>query len=206
MALEVLQGFLSHSAEEIGKPKDLAVRMARLTQFIHGIVLTAIQANRPSQMIADLRQAFAETLIPDLDSPRRLGSSRTCLRRHSPMASSLRAATTTAPPGTFLSRWRGERDPEDEPVPAQALCCRHGTRSGRGTFAGFVDDLVQVLSHTDIEGVLAGFREADEASRPVVHFYETFLAAYDPKAAGAARVYYTPEPVVPTSSAPWITS
>ena len=31
---------------------------------------------------------------------------------------------------------------------------------------------------------------------PVVHFYETFLAAYDPKLRESRGVYYTPEPVV----------
>jgi len=30
----------------------------------------------------------------------------------------------------------------------------------------------------------------------VVHFYETFLAAYDPKLRESRGVYYTPEPVV----------
>ena len=30
---------------------------------------------------------------------------------------------------------------------------------------------------------------------PVVHFYETFLAAYDPKMREVRGVYYTPEPV-----------
>ena len=31
---------------------------------------------------------------------------------------------------------------------------------------------------------------------PIVHFYETFLAAYDPKLRELRGVYYTPEPVV----------
>ena len=34
------------------------------------------------------------------------------------------------------------------------------------------------------------------AQDPVVHFYETFLAAYDPKLRESRGVYYTPEPVV----------
>ena len=31
---------------------------------------------------------------------------------------------------------------------------------------------------------------------PIIHFYETFLAAYDPKLRELRGVYYTPEPVV----------
>ena len=39
-------------------------------------------------------------------------------------------------------------------------------------------------------------RQAHAQEDPVVHFYETFLAAYDPKLRETRGVYYTPEPVV----------
>jgi predicted helicase len=61
---------------------------------------------------------------------------------------------------------------------------------------GFVDDLAQLLADTDIEAVLADFGKRTARQDPVVHFYETFLAAYDPKLRESRGVYYTPEPVV----------
>src|SRR5207247_10364729 len=63
-------------------------------------------------------------------------------------------------------------------------------------YAGFVDDLVQLLADTDMEAVLADFGTRTQQQDPVVHFYETFLAAYDPKLREVRGVYYTPEPVV----------
>jgi predicted helicase len=60
----------------------------------------------------------------------------------------------------------------------------------------FVDDLVSILANTDIERVLENFGKRTRQEDPIVHFYETFLAAYDPKTRERRGVYYTPEPVV----------
>jgi predicted helicase len=43
---------------------------------------------------------------------------------------------------------------------------------------------------------LSDFGKRDRREDPVVHFYETFLAEYDPKMRESRGVYYTPEPVV----------
>src|SRR4030042_550526 len=47
-----------------------------------------------------------------------------------------------------------------------------------------------------MEAVLENFGKHSGKEDPVVHFYETFLAAYDPKVREMRGVYYTPEPVV----------
>ncbi len=44
--------------------------------------------------------------------------------------------------------------------------------------------------------ILKDFGKGKGKEDPVVHFYETFLAAYDPKMREVRGVYYTPEPVV----------
>jgi predicted helicase len=59
-----------------------------------------------------------------------------------------------------------------------------------------VDDLAEVLNRTDMEAILRDFGKRTRQEDPVVHFYETFLSAYDPKMREARGVYYTPEPVV----------
>jgi predicted helicase len=47
-----------------------------------------------------------------------------------------------------------------------------------------------------MEAVLKNFGKHSGKEDPVVHFYETFLKAYDPKVREMRGVYYTPEPVV----------
>ncbi len=59
-----------------------------------------------------------------------------------------------------------------------------------------IDDCAQLLERTDMTEVLRNFGKATMQHDPVLHFYETFLATYDPKTRDMRGVYYTPEPVV----------
>ncbi|MDZ4198815.1 MAG: N-6 DNA methylase, partial [Kiritimatiellia bacterium] len=59
-----------------------------------------------------------------------------------------------------------------------------------------VDDLAEALAVADVSGILERFYREGKGSDPIVHFYETFLAQYDPAERERRGVYYTPEPVV----------
>jgi hypothetical protein len=59
-----------------------------------------------------------------------------------------------------------------------------------------VDDIAEVLAVADAPGLLDRYYREGEGSDPIVHFYETFLAQYDPEERERRGVYYTPEPVV----------
>ena len=59
-----------------------------------------------------------------------------------------------------------------------------------------VDDLAEVLAAADGPGILGRYYREGKGSDPIVHFYETFLAQYDPDERERRGVYYTPEPVV----------
>ena len=59
-----------------------------------------------------------------------------------------------------------------------------------------VDNLAELLNRADMEAILRDFGKRTGHKDPILHFYETFLAAYDPKMREARGVYYTPEQVV----------
>jgi len=59
-----------------------------------------------------------------------------------------------------------------------------------------VDDISEVLAVTDVKKILHTYFHEGRGKDPIVHFYETFLAEYDPKTREKRGVYYTPEPVV----------
>jgi hypothetical protein len=64
---------------------------------------------------------------------------------------------------------------------------------------GILDDIAEILSITDVKKVLQFQTRTLPHVRPrdpIVHFYETFLAKYDPATRERRGVYYTPEPVV----------
>ena len=59
-----------------------------------------------------------------------------------------------------------------------------------------VDGLADIFRATDVDGLLENFGKATQQQDPIIHFYETFLAEYDPKLRKSRGVWYTPEPVV----------
>ncbi|HIE28465.1 TPA: DNA methyltransferase [Candidatus Poribacteria bacterium] len=59
-----------------------------------------------------------------------------------------------------------------------------------------IDDISEVLSVTDVKNILHQYFHEGKGKDPIVHFYETFLAVYDPQTREKRGVYYTPEPVV----------
>ena len=59
-----------------------------------------------------------------------------------------------------------------------------------------VDDIVEVLAIADVSGILETYYRNGSGGDPIVHFYETFLAKYNPEERERRGVYYTPESVV----------
>ena len=59
-----------------------------------------------------------------------------------------------------------------------------------------IDDISEVLAVTDVKNILHQYFHKGKGEDPIIHFYETFLAEYDPKTRERRGVYYTPEPVV----------
>ena len=59
-----------------------------------------------------------------------------------------------------------------------------------------VDALADIFRATDVDGLLTNFGKSTQQTDPIIHFYETFLAEFDPKLRKSRGVWYTPEPVV----------
>lgn len=59
-----------------------------------------------------------------------------------------------------------------------------------------IDDISEVLNVADVKKILEQYYREGKGSDPVLHFYETFLAEYDPLTREKRGVYYTPEAVV----------
>ncbi|NML93054.1 type ISP restriction/modification enzyme [Novosphingobium olei] len=59
-----------------------------------------------------------------------------------------------------------------------------------------IDELCHVFCATDMDRVLRNFGKITARQDPFLHFYEDFLAEYNPAKRKARGVWYTPEPVV----------
>lgn len=59
-----------------------------------------------------------------------------------------------------------------------------------------VDALADIFRATNVAALLKDFGKPTRQQDPIIHFYETFLAEYDPKLRKSRGVWYTPQPVV----------
>ncbi|MCM1004898.1 MAG: DNA methyltransferase [Prevotella sp.] len=62
--------------------------------------------------------------------------------------------------------------------------------------AWIVDDLANTFAATDMSKIIKGYGGNSRHSDPMIHFYEDFLASYDPKLRKSKGVWYTPAAVV----------
>ena len=62
--------------------------------------------------------------------------------------------------------------------------------------AWVVDDLAATFQATDVAALMSRYTTRTRHTDPVIHFYEDFLAAYDPRLRKSRGVWYTPSPVV----------
>ncbi|WQX82329.1 N-6 DNA methylase [Helicobacter pylori] len=56
-----------------------------------------------------------------------------------------------------------------------------------------LDEILSLINHVDMDSII---KDLNDDKDPYLHFYETFLSAYDPKLREKKGVYYTPDSVV----------
>lgn len=191
----LLRAFLAHRPQGINTPKDLAERLARLTHIIRDIIVTAFETDQASPLLQGWREAFARVLLADLSLPERTPDFADMFAQT--LAYGLfTARVMDLTPATFTRQKAQYLIPKSNPFLRDFFIQITGPQLDDEPFASFVDDLVNLLAHTDMAAVLADFGRRTRQEDPVVHFYETFLAAYDPRLRESRGVYYTPEPVV----------
>ena len=119
---------------------------------------------------------------------------QTCMLK--PLSTGSSARCNHKGPGPFQRLGAAREIPKTNPFLKKLFETITGSSLDEEPYVDFVDDLVQILANSDIEKVLENFGKRTRQEDPIVHFYETFLAAYDPRTREKRGVYYTPEPVV----------
>ena len=187
---ELLNEFLAHKAEAVGTPKELAKRMARLAHRLRELVTAAFRKKLNLPSLGNLYKAFCDTLVPDLTTEQFADMYAQTI------AYGLFAARCNSPNGKMFTR-QYARDLVPKTNPFLRNIFDHIAGAGLPEIiAPEVDDLAQLLAQADMASVLKDFGKRTAKEDPVVHFYETFLAEYDPKVREMRGVYYTPEPIV----------
>lgn len=190
-ALALFQRVASSLPQKIKSSKKLAEIMAGKARLLARAIDAALVADGDSgSALSDQMKGFAKVLIHDI-TPREFAD--------------IYAQTITY--GLFAARFHDDTAENFTRMEAATLI-PHTNPFLRKIFqhiAGYeidvridwiVDDLVRAFRATDLKEILKGYGAQTQQSDPILHFYENFLAAYDPKLRQERGVFYTPLPVV----------
>ena len=201
LARHLIESFLAQRPVDINSAEELARRLANLTHVIRDIIIGAFQTGAASQQLRDWRDAFAATLLPELAPHPDAAKEAEAVNEFADMFAQTLTyglfSARAASPAVKFSREKAQKlIPRTNPFLRTFFEQITGAALDDEPFAGFVEDLIQTLAHADMGRILEDFGKRGRRRDPVVHFYETFLQAYDPKLRELRGVYYTPEPVV----------
>jgi type I restriction-modification system DNA methylase subunit len=187
----LLEKFFEFSRPKKFTAETLAKELATLTRFLREEVIAeqlAEEHSKGSGTLLGFYEAFRQHLIADLT--------------HETFAD-LYAQTLTY--GLFAARTRSEngfnRKLAYDLIPKTIGILRDIFRfisleEPPPQLEWVVDDIAEVLAAADVKNILHIFFKEGKGADPIFHFYETFLAHYNPEERERRGVYYTPEPVV----------
>ncbi len=184
---ELLNKYFSFTLPRTFTAKTLAVELAKRTRFLKDEIISA-EIETENEEILGFYEAFKEYLIAGLSKEE---------------FADLYSQTITY--GLFAARLRAgknfNRRDAIKYIPKSIGILRDVFRFISGAdlpvqMETIVDDISAVLAAAEAKKILDHYYREGKGSDPILHFYETFLAEYDPATREKRGVYYTPEPVV----------
>lgn len=187
---KLLASFLKHEALEIGTAEELATRLAGMAEIMHDLILESFKEAGVKPWLENWLTAFREILLPDLNQNKFAD-----MFSQTVAYGMFAARVHTYPKKDFSRQTAAYCLPKTNPFLFKLFMELAGPDMP-DTFDWAVDEIVAILNRTNIEEVTRHFGEGEGKEDPVVHFYETFLRAYDKELRTIMGVYYTPTAVV----------
>ena len=197
--VSLLSRFFVVSKAKVRNPTELAQELAYRARYLRRLAVKELETEKTDGPLRDLYKAFKSALVHD--------------QTEEDFADAF-AQTITY--GLLTSRWIGNdklAESGDRFTRQNALKYLPETSNflgdlfktalsvklddQRGRLLWLVDDIADLLDRIDVSYVFGiGDKDSDQATDPVIHFYEPFLAAYDNELRNKRGVYFTPRPVV----------
>jgi predicted helicase len=189
----LIKDFTTHIGQNIKSSKKLAEMMAGKARLLSDVIEKALNSDNEHSEDSTLKEqmmAFKEILIHDI-TPKGFADVYAQTIAYGLFAARLHDPTLD----TFTRQEAAELIPKSNPF----------LRKLFGYIAGadiddrikwIVDNLAEIFLACNVEEILKNYGKSTKMEDPIIHFYETFLAEYDPKLRKARGVWYTPAPVV----------
>jgi hypothetical protein len=191
---ELLDLFFSFSLPKVQTARSLAIELAKRTRFLRDEVVAVEMEEEDSKghkQITGFYEAFKKYLIATLSKKQ---------------FADLYAQTITY--GLFAARTRVPKGRDEfnrrlafDYIPHTIGILRDVFRfisleEPPKSLQIIVEDIAEILHIVDANKILYEYHRTGKGRDPIIHFYETFLATYDPQIRERRGVYYTPEAVV----------
>lgn len=190
---QLIQDFCRYEGQTIKSAKRLAELMAAKARLLAMSLRNAIEQDEKekesSELSAEL-DAFRKVLIDTL-TPKEFADIYAQTISYGMFAARLYDKTLR----TFSRMEAASLIPHSNPF-LRKMFQKIATFDLDTRIAWIVNALADVFKHTDVAAILKNFGKSTQQHDPIIHFYETFLAEYDPKLRKSRGVWYTPEPVV----------
>ncbi len=189
----LIKDFSTHIGQTIKSSKKLAEMMAGKARLLQDILERAITSDEETQENTTLKgqyDTFKQILIHDL-KPKDFADIYAQTLAYGMFAARLHDPTLN----DFSRQEAAELIPKSNPFLRKLFGYIAGPDIDE-RIVTVVDNLAEVFRATNVEQLLKNFGKSTQMHDPIIHFYETFLAEYDPKLRKARGVWYTPEPVV----------
>ena len=187
----LLKDFIAQRPQTITSPKELATRMAGKANLIKDVLGNTLREDENLQTeLAAQYHAFKENLIHDITAQDFADIYAETIA-YGMFAARLHDTTLN----TFSRQEALELLPKSNPF-LRSLFTYVAGYDLDDRIAWIIDDLARVFRACNVAKLMEGFGKLTGQNDPFLHFYETFLAAYNPSKRKARGVWYTPEPVV----------
>ncbi|WQV00977.1 N-6 DNA methylase [Helicobacter pylori] len=180
--IEFFRGFFNYEAAPIANAKDFATHLSAPTKYLKN----ALIAYQKNEQVSSIFKNFKEYLYEELS-----------------FEDFSDAFAQTLTYSLFLAKlnhpfekinWDNVR----KSIPKNFAVIREmadflKNLDGIKEIQWLLDEILSLINHVDMDVIL---KDLNEDKEPYLHFYETFLSAYDPKLREKKGVYYTPDSVV----------
>jgi len=189
----LIRDFVIHVGQTIKSSKKLAEMMAGKARLLSDVICKSLLSDEDNQEDSTLKEqmlAFRDILIHDI-TPKGFADVYAQTIAYGMFAARLHDPTLES----FSRQEAASLIPKSNPF----------LRKLFGYIAGIdiddrilwiVDNLTEIFLACNVEEILKNYGKSTKMEDPIIHFYETFLAEYDPKLRKARGVWYTPAPVV----------
>lgn len=189
----LITNFCTYIGQTIKSSKKLAEMMASKARLLQVILENAVSSDEEKQENSSIKaqyETFKQILIHDL-TPKSFADIYAQTLAYGMFAARLHDKTLE----DFSRQEAAELIPKTNPFLRRLFGYIAGPDIDE-RIKTTVDNLADVFRAVNLEELLKNFGKSTQTQDPIIHFYEDFLTAYDPKLRKSRGVWYTPEPVV----------